>query len=1274
LGAIKLGTRAALNMMRTDTSIQTSLFPIANQGLFSNNYIEKHLPTSPAWSQHDAKLETIFASVKEVYRAAAELKLGPGEEDQLRYTLITPVLELLGFECAVEPSSQRGGVPNRPDYALFLSHDEFVAARQGKNDVRSYYSHATTILEAKYWGRRLNDADSADKLDSRDPTAQLTGYLDDVYRASNGRVQWAILTNGKHWRLFYHHSDFRAGTYYQVDLEEVVRRGTVDDFKLFYLFFSRDAFIPDPQTGKSLLDAHRKGSVEYASAISNRLKELIFDEVFEGLAQGFLEYRRAEEGIAAETEASLAELHDSCMILLYRLIFLLFAESRNLLPVDHPGYRAKSLFRLREDVTHDLTITPFEKMSSRAYDYWSRFESLCNIIAKGDPSLNVPIYNGGLFEQNPDSFLATHKLADRYFTRALHALTSDHVPQGSEPSYYDYSSLSVRHLGDVYEGLLEFFVRVADQPMIEVREKGKVIWRPASGGSDFPVATSPGTKNQEPRTSKVVGERKPGEMYIENSNHERKVTGSYFTPPYIVEYIVKHAVGPVLDERLKQAEALMQGLRVLYARQRRALGVGKEWRHWEHPGKAKSKQMPEIQAKEEQLFETLFGIKALDLSMGSGHFLVRTVNVIADTLITFLARFDENPVIARIDQMRQQIITDVERQGVKIDVTRLTEVNLIKRMVMKRCIYGVDLNPMAVELAKLSLWLDSFTLGAPLSFLDHHLKCGNSLIGKDDISTAIVPGSQTAKQFQVALRSAGMVSRMSDSTAAEVSESRSLYQTMQQVLAPFKRRFDFRLSHEFSPTEFNSRSQVQIGQIEMAIQSGKLQTLSQSSQNDVAVSDATAAKHRFFHWRLEFPEVWYDENGEKQNPGFDVDVGNPPYGAHYDDFEARYLARRFRVSTGVKDVYAYFMERALALLRPAGLQSFIVPSAWLGGPDYVKLRELMLEQEIETIVLLPYDVFPDAYVDTAVFVASRRPASAKHYVRTYSYGKRERLSDISLADKAYGRVAQSDWSGVEGKKFVLAPDSVRLHKVIAEHTTLRFSDVIQMKRGVLFDLAHLTQRKTSECSYRYFEGDVYRYQLNMVAEQWIKYDDKMRERPKEFFWFEGRRILLRRLVNRQERLMSCLTDETFITNKNLYSVLPKEGATDIRAILGILNSRLVSHLYLSRVTQAVKDDFPQVTIADILALPFPDMKTDKAGHDKMVALVEKMLKLHKDLAKAKSQAKKDAIQSEVKETDQDIDSLVYELYGLTEDEIRIVEGERSEHPVEGAGRIATLGE
>ena len=126
----------------------------------------------------------------------------------------------------------------------------------------------------------------------------------------------------------------------------------------------------------------------------------------------------------------------------------------------------------------------------------------------------------------------------------------------------------------------------------------------------------------------------------------------------------------------------------------------------------------------------LLDLKVLDPAMGSAHFLVETVDYITDRVLDFLAGFPTNPVQVVVDQrIRRQILEALDQQEVKINEERLTDVNLIKRLVMKRCVYGVDLNPMAVELAKVSLWLDSFTLGAPLSFLDHHLKCGNSLIG-----------------------------------------------------------------------------------------------------------------------------------------------------------------------------------------------------------------------------------------------------------------------------------------------------------------------------------------------------------------------------------------------------------------------------------------------------------------------------------------------------------------------------------------------------------------
>ena len=223
-------------------------------------------------------------------------------------------------------------------------------------------------------------------------------------------------------------------------------------------------------------DQHLKGSKDYASRVSENLKDLIFDHIYKGLAKGFIEYR----GNKKETEESLQEMFNGCLTLLYRLLFLLYAESKGLLPVnDQDRYYKKSLKRLKEDIVNDLETTGREGMSHNAYDYWSRLESLCRIVDKGDKTLNIPIYNDGLFETPPDSFLATNKMSDPYIAKAIELLTIDREVEHplSQKSFIDYSSLNVRHLGDIYEGLLEFHIGIADEPMVEVKEKGKSIWK-----------------------------------------------------------------------------------------------------------------------------------------------------------------------------------------------------------------------------------------------------------------------------------------------------------------------------------------------------------------------------------------------------------------------------------------------------------------------------------------------------------------------------------------------------------------------------------------------------------------------------------------------------------------------------------------------------------------------------------------------------------------------------------------------------------------------------
>src|SRR3990172_4369479 len=320
---------------------QTEIFPQYRQSLFSNNYLQHHLPKTAFWKNNYENIQGAFMKIYQAYQNLKGLNLGPGEEANLEDKFIRPVLKALGFEYDVQPVAQRGPKKKRPDYALFASDKELKGARKEKGNLKRFFSHALTIGEAKYWGRSLNDTDRKDTLDSRDPTAQLVKYLEDVHHHSEGKILWGVLTNGEAWRLFYYRAASRSGNFYEIDLEEIVASADIEAFRYFYIFFAKDAFIQDTQTGKSWLDQHLEGSETYANEVSEKLKDRIFDQVFESLAEGFLEYRRLERGLKAEGEDTLQQIFNGCLTLLYRFLFILYSESRELLPVQdqHRYYR-----------------------------------------------------------------------------------------------------------------------------------------------------------------------------------------------------------------------------------------------------------------------------------------------------------------------------------------------------------------------------------------------------------------------------------------------------------------------------------------------------------------------------------------------------------------------------------------------------------------------------------------------------------------------------------------------------------------------------------------------------------------------------------------------------------------------------------------------------------------------------------------------------------------------------------------------------------------------
>ena len=380
--------------------------------------------------------------------------------------------------------------------------------------------------------------------------------------------------------------------------------------------------------------------------------------------------------------------------------------------------------------------------------------------------------------------------------------------KGKEKGFVDYSSLEIRHLGSIYEGILEYRLKVSDQEMAAVKEKGKELWLPLG----------------EVGKRKILDRVQAGEIFLATDKGERKATGSYYTPDYIVKYIVKNTIEPVIQKKKE------------------------EW-----GGVAGSGHFADF----------ILSIKVLDPAMGSGHFLVEATDQLARWLVQAWAT-------ARPEEADSK---DVAEQ----------DVHWARREVVRNCIYGVDLNPMAVELAKLSLWLTTVASNKPLSFLDHHLRCGNSLIGAELEKLTVLPGAKAEEQPP--LWSFGLKSH-TDSLLKRYSLMAALPDDNLQMVKwkedQFRQIKDSELSRRLNElanvwlsTFFGNKvSEDDYYRAAKPPEPGEVPGLGQAcgSGSGSARAQALAGEKRFFHWELEFPEAFQGEGR-----GFDVVIGNPPY-------------------------------------------------------------------------------------------------------------------------------------------------------------------------------------------------------------------------------------------------------------------------------------------------------------------------------------------------------------------------------------------------------------
>ena len=300
---------------------------VKNQSLFSNYYLDSRIVEQPQWAQ-TPDIESDYAAIKALFDTVAPNAVHLNEA-QTEREFLQPLLEQLGHIFEVQPSLQTSQGTRVPDYAFFASSDAHSAAQPHIN-TNEFFKTAFAVGDAKKWSRNLDrkTQDGGDPFNNQNPNYQIDSYLRDADK------DWGILTNGRQWRLYHRQTSYRLDSFYEVDLAALLSENRdLDTFRYFYNLFRRDAFTPDP-SGTAFLDHVLGESQQYTVGVSDDLKNRVYDAL-RWLIGGFLDFPHNPFDRA---NPPLGEIQSSCLILLYRVLFILYAESRDLLPLDNRDY------------------------------------------------------------------------------------------------------------------------------------------------------------------------------------------------------------------------------------------------------------------------------------------------------------------------------------------------------------------------------------------------------------------------------------------------------------------------------------------------------------------------------------------------------------------------------------------------------------------------------------------------------------------------------------------------------------------------------------------------------------------------------------------------------------------------------------------------------------------------------------------------------------------------------------------------------------------------
>lgn len=910
--------------LRLDMVTKADNSPVVCRGIFSANYLSRHFRNSEHYPTA-VEVTLCYETAKTRWRDNLP-GLRKQNEAYTRTAFLDPLLADLGWHFIPEAKLPKGPTRKRPDYCLFPSAE---ARKQAAAQARTVdvFRFADTVLEAKKWQHPLDQV-SKRETPGLFPSQQIQDYLRHAKDATGARLfNWAILTNGNTWRLYCEQAASNA--HFEFNLADDGSFCSLEDFRLFVALFRPQAFARGTD-GRCPLDQVREESLTRQAELESDLRKRIFD-VLEDLATGFRDY--SANGI---TPADYPALYDTSLIFLYRLLFVLYAEGRGLLPINPSGYGSNKAYRERFSLAGTVAdLRDKTKFSDDAFtDLYERLLKLFHLINGDNPKQNeatrVTRYNGGLFNPDLHPQVEQWRVGDNTLANVLRQLVFAQPParrsakqqQISTDEAIDYASLEVRQLGDIYEGLLgAHLAENAATTRLELR-------------------------NEEGRSHRH---------------------GIYYTPDWIVRYLLQETLQPLLNE-IEGSPAVQAALR------------------------AKSEE----KKRDNSFALAVLRLNLVDPAMGSGHFLVRATEWLADKIV-------DHPT-TRV--MTEQIVHTGPSRRTKDDIRKANKVPVPpgvpqlqaetaywRRRVVEACIYGVDVNPLAVELAKLSLWLTCIAAEEPLNFLDHHLRDGNSLLWAspdemghhplvtDDDKKQITTfdfGDRLLSALQAVIAENVNIEQTASTEMELVKEKEKRWKAVQAKLFPFINCADLWLAaldglpldgHDYRLLVLSEVAPRTLNNIE---RSGAKQ-LRESIADDLAKKKSAQAP---FHWQLEFPDVFFKADGSHRpsgKHGFDAILGNPPYVSTHTSSAEGWRNTLNRRAGYLEDLYVHFTDLGFRLLLLGGGFGFIVSDTFFTLASKRWMRE-MLQGHVLTH-LGQCDPF-DATVDAAIFVARKHAVAA----------------------------------------------------------------------------------------------------------------------------------------------------------------------------------------------------------------------------------------------------------------------------------------------------------